>query len=150
MTDAGSDVLAARDRGAWLDQMGMSAGLLCAVHCLALPVAVALIPVAGLELVMGEGIEWAFAIVAVALGGLSLVPGCLRVHRRVLPIVLLVLGTSLLLAGRTLVEDESRMETPIVLTGALSMILAHATNAKLCRACRSCTRRRELAESPSV
>jgi hypothetical protein len=139
MTDAVSNVLAARDRGAWLDRLGMSAGVLCAVHCLALPVVAALMPIAGLELVSGEGIEWAFAIVATALGGLSLVPGFLRVHRRVQPVFLLLLGTSLLLAGRALVADGSQVEMPIVLTGALSMVLAHATNVKLCRDCRSCT-----------
>jgi hypothetical protein len=128
MTDGASTALAPSDRRAWLDRMGMSVGLLCAVHCLVLPVGVAMIPVAGLELMSGEGLEWAFVIVAVALGGLSLVPGFLRTHRQVLPVFLLLLGASFPLAGRTLLGDGSRLEIPIVVTGALSMVLAHATN----------------------
>jgi hypothetical protein len=116
----------------------MSVGVLCAVHCLALPVLMALVPVAGLELVFGEGLEWTFAIVAVILAGLSVLPGFLWVHGRLLPLCLGVLGIVLLLAGRTLADEEGGVELYVVLTGALSMVLAHATNARLCRACRSC------------
>lgn len=122
----------------WLDRIGVSAGLLCAVHCLALPLVIAALPLAGLDLLLGERVEQSFAAASVTVGGLSLVPGFLLVHRRPLPLCLLALGASLLLAGRALIGEGSRMEPMVVVVGALALVVAHVTNARFCAICRAC------------
>lgn len=121
-----------------LDRAGVAASCVCAAHCALSPLALGLLPLAGLAHFAGEGAEWAFVAVAVTIGLASLLPGYFRRHRRARPLVLFAAGTALLLSARLLMEDVMMLEVPATVAGALLIAAAHVFNLKLCRDCPSC------------
>lgn len=62
------------------DRIGMTGSVLCAVHCAAIPVAIALVPGVGLGLFASEGLEAGFVVFATVLALASLWMGYKR-HR---------------------------------------------------------------------
>jgi len=107
-----------------LSAIGLSG--LCLVHCLALPVLAAFLPVLG-AWSHAEWVHLLFAAVAVPLTGLAL----WRVHRRrplPLPLrALAVAGLAGLLAGAFGWPDAA-METPVTVAGSLMLVSAHVWN----------------------
>ena len=65
---------------AWADRLGAFGAFVCALHCLMVPVALALLPALGLGLVAWHGVEWAFTSLATVLAVVSLYLGY-RGHR---------------------------------------------------------------------
>jgi hypothetical protein len=65
---------------AWADRLGAFGAFVCALHCLLVPVALALLPALGLGLVAWHGVEWAFTSLATVLAVVSLYLGY-RGHR---------------------------------------------------------------------
>jgi hypothetical protein len=63
------------------DILGVALSLLCVVHCMAMPLVIAYLPLVGLEGLAREGFHRWVAVAAMAIGGMSFVPGYLR-HRR--------------------------------------------------------------------
>lgn len=115
----------------------MVVSVLCAVHCLALPVAAAALP-----LVAHHSLHdpthalmffLAFPLAAVAFAG------GYRAHRRLAPSALGALGIALLAVALTLVH-EGAAEVALSIAGGLLLIVAHLANHRLsgCSGCRSC------------
>ena len=88
----------ASDFRKWLDRLGATGSLLCAVHCAVLPLLIALLPALGVSAWLGDGFERAFVAFATLLGAFSLVWGWRR-HRAVRALGLLALGLAALWAG---------------------------------------------------
>jgi hypothetical protein len=124
--------------GTRLDQIGAAASLVCAVHCAAMPLLIGLLPLVGLSFLAGEQTEWALAGLSMGVGSLSLIPSYERKHRRRRPLLLFAFGAGLIIAGRLLAEDGSRMEAPAQALGALLIACAHLINRRLCRSCAAC------------
>ncbi len=82
----------------WLDRLGATGSLVCAVHCAVLPLLIALLPALGLSAWLGEGFERAFVVFASLLGAFSLVTGYRR-HRVLRALGTLLLGLLVLWAG---------------------------------------------------
>lgn len=77
------------------DTMGMIASIICAVHCALLPLAVWWLPALGSSWMIDAEIhKWMFAI-CVLVGIMAFVPG-LRIHGRLLPVVLGSLGLAMI------------------------------------------------------
>lgn len=108
------------------DLSAISLSGLCLVHCLALPVLAAFLPVFG-AWAHAEWVHLLFAAMAVPLTGLAL----WRVHRRrplPLPLrVLAVAGLAGLVAGAFGWPDAA-METPVTVAGSLMLVSAHLWN----------------------
>src|SRR5690606_7913135 len=78
------------------DRFGLTASLLCAIHCALLPLAIALLPSLGVAAWLGnEGFEEGFVVFATLFGLFTLVSGY-RKHRAVRALRLLVPGLAIL------------------------------------------------------
>lgn len=118
-----------------LDQAGMLASSLCALHCLAMPVIVGMLPLLGLTFLADEQTEWTLIAVAFLLGLSSLLPGYVRRHRRWQPMAMFVFGAGLIMTVRLLFEDSQAVELIGVTLGGLCLMTAHALNLRYSRFC---------------
>lgn len=118
--------------GTW-DAVGIAMSGLCLVHCLLLPLLVAVTPT--ISVVAGEGVHQMLLLVLVPPLLLALVRGRRR-HGRDAAAALLLTGLALLVAGAFLgIED---WEVPLTVAGSLAVIIGHALNAWWCRSCPAC------------
>jgi MerC mercury resistance protein len=121
-----------------LDRLGMSASLLCAIHCAVLPAALAILPALGLAWLDSKWADWTMVVLAtfVALGahrkGIAL-------HKRCLPAsmaftgILTIMGAICLLSG-------SVAHHYIQASGATLVAGSHLLNRRFCRDCQTCRR----------
>ena len=81
-----------------LDALGMTASLLCAIHCALLPLLVASLPIMGINIIHNIRFEYGMIGLAFIIGIVALWHGFRRHHRRVLPVLLFSCGMALLVA----------------------------------------------------
>jgi len=95
---------------------------LCVIHCLALPMLAAMLPIMGLW-AEAEWVHKAFVLAAVPISLLAITRA--RISRgQLLFIGLAPLGLSLLIAG-AFVETFHHIETPLSVAGAILLATAH-------------------------
>jgi hypothetical protein len=123
-----------------LDRAGMAASVLCAIHCIALPLLLGSLTAAGIGWLRYEGVEWAILTGSAAMGLFGLLPGYKRVHRHKRCLWLFCAGLLTILTGK-LASSHSLRDTPFVVCGAALIISAHAFNRHLCARCSNCTDR---------
>lgn len=127
MTPASNAATVARAKAYedWLDRGALAGSGLCLVHCLLLPVALALLP--ALESAAGTG-PWfhhLLFVLIVPTSGLALVLGWVR--RKIRAAFLLgLIGLSLLLIG--LLIGEGILETTATVCGSLLLATSHVIN----------------------
>lgn len=114
-----------------LDRAGTGTSLACAVHCALSPFLLPLLPLANRHFV-GATLEWAFALLSLALGVISLGHSYRAVHRDPRTLVLFVTGFTALMVVRVL-EPPARVEWIAVLAAASFIIAAHLLNVRLRR-----------------
>lgn len=123
---------------AW-DQAGLWTSALCLLHCLAAPLVMALMPVAGAELWAGEWVHQALGGVLVLLAAGAFVPGFLRHRRRFVP-ALGAGGLAVVLfaamAGEDILGETGK--TLLTVVGSAALMAAHLANHSFCRACAAC------------
>ena len=112
-----------------LDALGVTASLLCAIHCVVLPLAVASLPVLGVNIIHNATFEYGMIGVAFVIGTWALSHGFRKHHRRVWPWLLFAGGISLLIAKQIWHQYELRLLPFAVLL----VISAHVLNFRLCR-----------------
>lgn len=115
----------------WLDRVGASASLLCALHCALLPVAVAVVPGAAAGWWAGRSFEVGFVVFALSLV-LATVALSYPRHRIATPLWFLVPGALLLLLG-TFSEWHERepLHTVLVSVGGTLVAVGHLVNLRL-------------------
>jgi hypothetical protein len=118
---------------ALLDVAGAGTAMLCAVHCAASGVFVAVLPIIGVGALLDERVELVFLAIAVTLGLLSLGAGW-RAHRRAGPMARLGIALIVLLAVRPLLDEGTVAELACVLLGAGLLVSAHVQNLRLTHA----------------
>jgi hypothetical protein len=123
---------------AWLDRTGMAASWLCALHCLALPFTVSILPLIGLSFLLGEITERAFIAISILIAGLSLLPSYFRQHRRIRSLLLFTSGISLIITSHLLFEESFVFKAAFLLAGGALITTAHFINRRLCRECDAC------------
>jgi hypothetical protein len=122
-----------------LDRMGIAAAIACALHCASMPLLpLPLLPLIGLGFVADEKSEMLLLGIALTGGTLSLFPSYIRRHRQLCRLLLFVLGAGLILAVRPWFEDNTRIEVPVAVLGALLIAAAQRANLKLCQTCQVC------------
>ena len=110
----------------WLESGAVGASVLCLVHCLALPFLLAALPALASILPVSERFHlWVLAF-AVPAATAALWCGWKR-HNAVAPLLIGAAGLLLLATGAT-VFGETRWETPITVTGSLTLAFAHVRN----------------------
>lgn len=118
-----------RKREDLLDRAAMTASLLCLVHCLALPLLIAAIPVLSSALAVPESFHLSMLLFAVPTSCLALYAGRAR-HRINWPLASGLTGLTLLAAG-VLVSGASKAETLLTVAGGLMLAAAHIGNWRL-------------------
>lgn len=119
----------------WIDRVGATLSLTCAVHCALAPVLLAILPFAAAGWLFDESVEAAFVAGSLATALVSLGMG-VRVHRRRPIFILLGLAVGLIAAGQC--ADDRVAEIALVTAGAVTLAAGHAVNVYLCRQCRTC------------
>lgn len=117
-----------------MDALGIFASTLCLIHCLAMPMVVAFLPLFGLQFLEGHGAHQTLAGFVVAFGLLAILPGYMK-HRKPAVLAGLVLGLTLVLAatfGYVAGLSESS-ELPLITVGNLVLVVSHLFNRKLCK-----------------
>jgi len=116
------------------DRIGAAASFLCALHCAALPFALAVLPALGLSFLADHAFERVFIAAASTLALIILIRGY-RQHHGTRALSLLAPGLVLLWIGGFLVDghDTIGMHALLVSIGGSCVALAHLTNLRLAR-----------------
>ena len=114
------------------DRFGFAASMLCAIHCAALPLVIALLPSLGLGIWLDQGFEQVFVVFASLLGLSTVVLGYRR-HRVVRALWLLLPGLGVLwLAVLYAPLHQSLVPHAVAMTfGGTLVGLAHLANLRL-------------------
>jgi hypothetical protein len=117
-----------------LDNIGMTASTLCAIHCAAVPVFFTSLPLVGLGFLANPWVEWTMILVALVIGISAIGGSFLRVHHRILPLLLLIAGFAAILLGH--IFTTGWLEAIIVPAGGITIAIAHFINYKYAGTCR--------------
>ncbi len=122
------------NRTAW-DMAGVSASLLCVLHCLATPLLITTLPVLAATEHLTHSV---LSLVMLVIGLAAFIPGY-RKHRKLSVSLTAALGLALLISATLLPENAGAILEPLlVVGGGLILISAHIRNAYWCRFCRIC------------
>jgi hypothetical protein len=116
-----------------LDNAGMTASILCAIHCAIVPLLITVLPLAGLGFLANPLIEWSMIIFALCIGTYAIGLSYFRTHHRLLPVILLITGFLIIIAGHLLVRDWH--EAIVVPIGGLLIATAHFFNYRYSAKC---------------
>lgn len=120
-----------------LDNVGMAASTLCAIHCALVPIFITVLPLIGLGFLANPWFEWGMIILAFIIGISSISSSYFRVHRRWLPLLLLSIGFIIIIASHVFVRGY--LEAIIVPLGGFTIAIAHFINYKYVGACKIVT-----------
>jgi phosphoglycerol transferase MdoB-like AlkP superfamily enzyme len=118
-----------------LDNIGMTASLLCAVHCAIVPLLITSLPLVGLGFLANPFIEWSMIIFALCIGVYAIGLSYFRIHHKRLPMALLITGFLIIIAGHLFIT--SWKEAIIVPIGGLLIAAAHFVNFRYTGMCRT-------------
>jgi hypothetical protein len=118
---------------AFWDRLGISASILCVVHCLLTPVALVFLPLVGASLVHGW-IHSAIIAVVVPVALYALWIGY-RIHRHTSVIWLAVFGFGAIALAMTFGEDHNLIEAGFMIAAGILLSTAHYKNLRATRTC---------------
>ena len=118
-----------------VDQFGAGLSLACAVHCMATPLLLSLLPLVGLGFLADESVETLLLGASLVLAVGSLCWGFRIHHQRR---TLLLLGAALLLIVYGRLSPEETVEIVGVVLGAGLLACGHLLNRHLCKTCLQC------------
>lgn len=118
-----------------LDNIGMTASTLCAIHCAAVPVFFTSLPVLGLGFLANPWVEWSMILLAIVVGVSSIGNSYLRSHHRAFPLILLITGFVVIIAGHLFTKGW--LEAIIVPIGGFTIAVAHFINYKYMGTCQA-------------
>lgn len=111
------------------DRAGIVVAVLCALHCLMVPVVLPTLALMGLSFIGMEWLETLVLSVSLVIGGVAVLLGW-RHHKRFSPLLMLTVGGLLLIFKH---EFAAPWQQIFVVLGALGLIGAHTANLYLCR-----------------
>ena len=114
-----------------LDALGVTASILCAIHCAILPLVLASLPILGINILHNPLFEYGMISVAFAIGTTALWHGFNRHHHRLTPWLLFTGGMLLLIAK----EIWPSYELALLPFAVVLIVGAHWLNYRLGRAC---------------
>ena len=117
------------------DKAAIALSLACALHCLMVPLLLALFPSRALSGLGDERIHLGLLFLIIPISVFSLTLGC-RVHRNLTVVAVGVTGIGILCLSALLAHDMGgeSLETAGTLLGSGIVALSHALNFKSCRA----------------
>lgn len=118
-----------------LDNIGMTASTLCAIHCAAVPVFFTSLPLLGLGFLANPWVEWIMIIIALVVGISSIGSSYFKEHHRVLPLAMLILGFLTIIIGHLFTKGF--VEAIVVPLGGITIAIAHFVNYKYMGTCKA-------------
>ena len=118
-----------------VDNIGACLSFACAIHCMAVPLLITVLPLVGLGFILGESAELVMVVAAGGLAAGSLTWGY-RHHRNWR--VFLILGGALMLIFIARLGVSEKAEIVFMVLGGLLLTGAHLVNRHLCRTCQHC------------
>ena len=117
------------------DTTGACLSVACAIHCLAMPLLIAVLPLIGLGFLANERAELVLITGAIGLAIGSLAWG-VRHHRSWRALLILIVALAFIATARTAVEGT--FEVVFYSIGAILLASAHLVNRHLCKTCPVC------------
>ena len=114
----------------WIDRIGATGSFLCAIHCLAAPLVLALIPTLGAAAWFGDRIEIGFVLFVSVVGLLSTVSSWRRHRRHHVPATM-ALGIAVLWAGILIPRFHHQLVWHVLAMGMGGLLVASAHLANL-------------------
>lgn len=112
-------------RRGW-DNAGMTASILCAIHCAIVPILITVLPLAGLGFLANPFVEWSMIAFALAIGSYAIGLSYFRVHHKMMPAVFLLAGFLVIIGGH--IFTRGWHEAIVVPIGGLLIAAAHFVN----------------------
>jgi hypothetical protein len=116
----------AKKHSSGLDNIGMTASVLCAIHCAIVPILITSLPLLGLGFLANPLLEWGMITLALFIGFYAIGISYFRTHHKPLPILLLTTGFLVIIAGHLFITGW--YEAIIVPVGGLLIATAHFFN----------------------
>jgi hypothetical protein len=116
------------------DALGIAASIACAIHCAVLPLVISSLPILGINIINNFWFEIFMIVLAMGIGLHSLTHGFKKHHHRILPIIVFVIGISLLLVKQVLHQYQIWFLVPAVVL----IVSAHFINYRQCRIADHC------------
>jgi len=114
--------------------LGVSATVACAIHCALLPLFISTLPLFGINLLDNIYFEAGMILIALLIGGLTLLHGYRKHHHRLTPLILFIAGMFLLIFKHffpaTLIW--------LIIPSSILILLAYYLNWRLCRIAKHC------------
>ena len=121
------------------DKAAIGLSFACALHCLMVPLLLALFPSSALSGLGDERVHLGLLALIIPISVFSLTLGC-RLHRNLTVVAVGVTGICILCFSALLAHDigGESLETAGTLLGSSIVALSHALNFKSCRAAHAC------------
>ena len=121
------------------DKAAIGLSFACALHCLAVPLFLALFPSGALSGLADERIHLGLLVLIIPISVFSLTVGC-RLHRSLTVVALGIAGICILSFSALLAHDMGgeSLETTGTVLGSGIVALSHALNFKSCRVAHAC------------
>jgi uncharacterized membrane protein len=116
------------------DALGIAASVACAIHCAVLPLIMSSLPILGINIINNFWFELFMILLALGIGLHSLTHGFKKHHHRLLPIIIFVIGISLLMVKQILHQYQLWFLIPAVVL----IVAAHFINYRQCRIADHC------------
>lgn len=116
------------------DGLGITASVMCAIHCAVLPMVFTSLPLLGVNIINNHEFEFMMIGLAFVIGLIALYHGYRRHHHRITPFLLLTAGFFFLILKEFLTDYHTIMVIP----GLILIVSAHFYNYRLCRKANHC------------
>jgi hypothetical protein len=114
--------------------LGVSATVACAIHCALLPLFISTLPLLGINILDNIYFEAGMILIALLIGGYTLLHGYRKHHHRLAPLACFAVGMSLLILNHFF---PSKIIWLVILSSSL-IILAYYLNWRYCRKAKHC------------
>ncbi|QDW23605.1 MerC domain-containing protein [Pedobacter sp. KBS0701] len=116
-----------------LDRIGITASMLCAIHCAVLPFIITVLPIWGMGFLANEAVEITMIAVSLIIGIWSLSSAYRKQHRRMMPILVLIAGFACIALGHF--SGIEPLEPILIPIGGFTIAAAHYINLKMLKSC---------------
>jgi hypothetical protein len=116
------------------DALGIAASIACAIHCAVLPLVMSSLPILGINIINNFWFEIFMILLAMGIGLHSLTHGFKKHHHKPLPIIVFIIGISLLLVKQVFHQYQIWFLVPAVIL----IVSAHFINYRQCRIADHC------------
>lgn len=117
-----------------LDGLGITASVICAIHCAVLPLLFTSLPLLGVDIIKDKGFEFTMIGLAFVIGAYALYHGYKRHHHSLLPFAFLTAGFFFLVLKEVLHTHLVWMLIPAL----VFIVAAHYYNYRLCQKANHC------------